>query len=213
MANGGQAIYKPVDGEHPAFAERHLFPRGALALGEVTAWRLDRLFGFALVPPTIWWDGPRGIGSLQRFVPAAAGLATSRYPLADRERMAILDYLIANTDRGRHNYLTAPDGRPVAIDNGNSFPRSPHALYSDFVQDRVGQPLSAPVLDQVRAVDPEALVRMLGTAGQPSELTTGAVRRLLVIQHAAMITTEEWDAGLLPHAETRVAKMPGRVVS
>ena len=60
-----QAIYKPLETERPLWD----FPEG-LYQREVASYRLSRHLGWDLVPPTIFRDGPLGIGSLQLAIPA-----------------------------------------------------------------------------------------------------------------------------------------------
>lgn len=56
--------------------------------------------------------------------------------------MAVLDYVLANSDRHDDNYRTQPDGRPAGIDNGYCLPRDGEdGIRSDFVADALGQPL------------------------------------------------------------------------
>jgi hypothetical protein len=103
--------------------------RGTFWMREVATSRLDKMLTFYLVPTTtIWNDGPYGPGSLQEWVEGAtpARIDRSRRPVgysqSDSQRMGVLDYIAGAGDRQRDNYLTGPDGRPVGIDNGCTFP-------------------------------------------------------------------------------------------
>jgi uncharacterized repeat protein (TIGR03843 family) len=58
------AIYKPVSGERPLWD----FPDGSLAGREVAAHLVSATGGWDIVPPTVLRDGPRGPGSVQRWV-------------------------------------------------------------------------------------------------------------------------------------------------
>ena len=58
------AIYKPVAGERPLWD----FPDGTLAGREVAAYRIARAAGWGFIPPTLWWEGPAGPGSVQQWV-------------------------------------------------------------------------------------------------------------------------------------------------
>lgn len=60
----GAAIYKPVSGERPLWD----FPHDTLYLREVATYRLARLAGLDVVPPTVLRDGPFGLGSVQLWV-------------------------------------------------------------------------------------------------------------------------------------------------
>jgi uncharacterized repeat protein (TIGR03843 family) len=62
--NGPLAIYKPIDGERPLWD----FPDGSLAAREVAAHVISAAGGWDVVPETVLRDGPRGQGSVQRWV-------------------------------------------------------------------------------------------------------------------------------------------------
>ncbi len=80
-----------------------------------------------LVPTTITREIEGMQGSLQAAVDRN-GMAVTDYQVVDQQMMAVLDYVIANTDRNLSNWLTQEDGRPAAIDNGLSFPKSNQAV-------------------------------------------------------------------------------------
>ena len=61
---GALAIYKPVAGERPLWD----FPDGTLAAREVAAWAISAAGGWDIVPETVLRSGPRGLGSVQRWV-------------------------------------------------------------------------------------------------------------------------------------------------
>jgi hypothetical protein len=98
---------------------------------EVLAYEIDRLFGFNRVPPTVerTIDGQKG--SLQLFVKSTnQGSAKS----GEFEKLNLFDWIIDHRDRHGGdfnkvtkkwdqgpNYLYAPGGEVIAIDNGLSF--------------------------------------------------------------------------------------------
>lgn len=61
---GPLAIYKPIRGERPLWD----FPDGSLAAREVAAHLISSAGGWDVVPETVLRDGPRGPGSVQRWV-------------------------------------------------------------------------------------------------------------------------------------------------
>ncbi len=61
---GPLAIYKPIRGERPLWD----FPDGSLAAREVAAHLISSTGGWDVVPETVLRDGPRGPGSVQRWV-------------------------------------------------------------------------------------------------------------------------------------------------
>jgi uncharacterized repeat protein (TIGR03843 family) len=62
--DGPLAIYKPIGGERPLWD----FPDGSLAAREVAAHLVSAAGGWDVVPETVLRDGPRGPGSVQRWV-------------------------------------------------------------------------------------------------------------------------------------------------
>ena len=92
---------------------------------EVLAYKLDRKFGFNLVPPTVERTIPEissKKGSLQLFVeaPVAAELSPGVIPSADFDKQLFFDFLIDNRDRHNKNFLVKGD-QIVSIDNGYAF--------------------------------------------------------------------------------------------
>ncbi|MBB4932076.1 putative repeat protein (TIGR03843 family) [Lipingzhangella halophila] len=114
-------VYKPVAGERPLWD----FPDGTLAGREVAAFAVSEAFGWSIVPPTVYRDGPFGEGMCQLWVerdPAVDLVELSR----DREhpalcRMAVFDAVINNSDRKIGHLLPTSDGRLYGCDHGVSF--------------------------------------------------------------------------------------------
>src|SRR5260221_2317428 len=153
------------------------------------------MLGFGLVPTTAEASfdtvGAHGPGSVQEFVPGGEPRAPEVYSAEDQQRMAVLDYVTANSDRHSGNYLTGLDGRPAAIDNGETFPTTnAEEIVSRFVCDWQGRQLSPQVLDQVRAVDLSAFRNMLLARGIVEPAADGAVARLAEIPNTRMITRD-----------------------
>ncbi|MFC5923850.1 hypothetical protein [Micromonospora vulcania] len=196
FTDGTHGVYKPNVPENEFVQVRSTIPEDQLAAREVAASRLDEDLGFDLVPTTARWDGPHGSGSMQEFVEnASPGRPPSAYPVAESERMAVLDYVSGNTDRHMGNYLTGPDGRLVAIDHGYSFPDSNgEPLRSDFVQQQMNRPLSPETMARIQATDPAALADRLRGTGLSEQALAGAMDRFNEIRSRGMITGEAWNA-------------------
>ncbi|MGH3715431.1 MAG: hypothetical protein ACRDT4_18495 [Micromonosporaceae bacterium] len=194
FADGTRGVYKPVSGERQREYRYDQYKPATLADREVAASRLDEMLGFHVVPTTTYWDGPYGVGSLQRYVEHTQPLDPAEYDPIDQQKMAVLDQILMNNDRFVDNYLTGPDGRPVAIDHGLILSNNNRdgAASSDFVQDWVewegNRPLSEEVMEQVRSVDPRGLQRMLEAAGLDAQTVDAAVRRLRQVQDTGMIS-------------------------
>lgn len=187
-------FYKPYRGEKHLRVGIPAEP-GSLARREVAAYRLDQLLGFNRVPPTALIDGPYGMGSVQQWVRSTDGTEIVSYSKLQRQQMAVLDYVMANTDRHWDNYRTGPNGEVVAIDHGLAFPESPDpkaGIRSDFVKSFQGDTLDDDVLRAVDAVDPKELRAALEDLQLSEKSIKGALARLEEIRTNRGITGEEW---------------------
>jgi hypothetical protein len=117
------AIYKPRDGENPLYD----FPHGTLYLREVAAYRLSKLLGWDLVPPTLVREGPMGVGSLQLYKAPVEHDPNcdprdfwSRRSI-DVERMVLFDHVSNNADRKLSHCLLDRHGAIWGIDHGLCF--------------------------------------------------------------------------------------------
>jgi hypothetical protein len=138
------AIYKPRAGEAPLYD----FPTGTLYLREVASYRLSRLLGWNLVPPTIIRDGPRGIGSLQLYIePARAFWGDTNEAI---ERLVLFDHVANNADRKLGHCLRDGLGRVWGIDHGLTFNEVPKLR--TVLWQFVGEPISPPLLREVRCL-------------------------------------------------------------
>ena len=198
FADGTHGAYKPQSGEYTK--ARDAVPDGSCGQREVATSRLDDMLEFDKVPTTTAWsdNGEHGPGSLQEWAEhTGPGLPVQEYSQADQQRMAVLDYVGANSDRHDENYLTRNPGdnpSPVAIDHGYCFPESPtDPIRSDFVAAQLGHDLEPDVLEQVRAVDPNEAREMLSASGMNPSAVEGAVDRLEEVQRNGAITGQAWN--------------------
>ncbi|MEU7765431.1 hypothetical protein AB0B25_09970 [Nocardia sp. NPDC049190] len=210
ISNSGMSIYKPASGEYLSNSMSIYFPQksGEYAKREVAAYRVNELLGFDLVPPTAMVDGPKGLGSNQKFVPSRRAADTDKYDDLQMQQMAVLDYIIGNLDRLTRNYLVAPNGDLVAIDHGNSFPEKRGiGIRSVFVDKLRDQALDTKVLEHVDAVDPMLLRAALRDLELSDKAIDGAVERLNEIKSQRKITGNNW---LMPKIEEGyLFKKPG----
>ena len=124
IRHGGReaaCVYKPVAGERPLWD----FASGSLAGREVAAYRVSVAGGFAVVPPTVFRDGPFGPGMCQLWIHAdesvdviALARRTDHPALRD---MAVFDAVVNNADRKIGHLLPAPDGHLYGCDHGVCF--------------------------------------------------------------------------------------------
>lgn len=114
--------------------------------------------------------------------------------------MAVLDYIIGNTDRHLRNYRTGRHGEIVAIDNALTFPEAPDprmGIRSDFAVEFHNVELSEEVLGSVRALEVGQLRTMLYDGGLSEKAVEGACARLVEIQNHGKITGKAWEPGVL----------------
>ncbi len=220
FAGGGWGVWKPETGVNRLGAQEwrgaELWRRGPEGwehvpeeewrwVRELAAYRLDRMLGFGLVPTTVARAfEPEGVGALQEWVEGGPGLRYPelyRYPDLDRQRLAVLDYLIANSDRTAENLVTRPGGRPVAIDHGDAFPSQAREgrITSDFVAEMLlwRRSLAAEVWEAVRALDPSEVYRMLRVTGLGHEVAEGALARLREVRERGRIVGEAWPGAIV----------------
>ena len=119
-----RAVFKDVDlhaphrgqGPDPHVADRWKH--------EVAAFRIDRLIGLGLVPPTVVRERQGREGSLQLWVENATSLSESgREESPDfRARRRLFDALVFNPDRNPGNILVAREGEDAwLIDHSRAF--------------------------------------------------------------------------------------------
>jgi uncharacterized repeat protein (TIGR03843 family) len=114
-------VYKPVAGERPLWD----FPDGSLAEREVAAYELSQATGWAIVPPTVYRDGPLGPGMVQLWIAEdetvdVVSLIRRRDTFALR-RIAVFDAVINNADRKGGHLLPTGAGHVYGVDHGVSF--------------------------------------------------------------------------------------------
>ena len=172
------AVYKPHRGERPLWD----FPDG-LYKREVASYVLSETLGWGIVPETVLRDdGPLGVGSLQRFIPADFEQhyftlyedETCRWHDALRQ-ICVFDLLSNQTDRKSGHCLLGEDGRIYAVDNGLSF----HAEFKlrTVIWEFGGERIPAPLLDDVGRFLDDGIPADLGALLGPLErdaLTTRA---------------------------------------
>jgi uncharacterized repeat protein (TIGR03843 family) len=172
------AVYKPHRGERPLWD----FPDG-LYKREVASYMLSEALGWGIVPETVLRDdGPLGVGSLQRFIPADFEQhyftlyedETCRWHEALRQ-ICVFDLLSNQTDRKSGHCLLGEDGRIYAVDNGLSF----HAEFKlrTVIWEFGGERIPASLLDDVGRFIDDGIPAELGALLGPLErdaLTTRA---------------------------------------
>lgn len=175
-AGEGYAIYKPLRGEAPLWD----FPSG-LYKREIASFLLSEALGWRLVPPTISRSEglAHGVGALQLFIPADQ--TCTYFDLRDAHadvmrHFAAFDWLANNADRKGGHVLFATSGQIWGIDHGLAF----HAedKLRTVIWDYAGEPVPAPLLDDVERVAADLDTRGDATAPLHSYLDTGELQAL-----------------------------------
>lgn len=163
------AVYKPLRGENPLWD----FPNGELYKREVAAYRLSRMLGWAMIPPTVARDGPHGVGSLQLYIqhdPNEHFFVQREVPelVPQLKRMCVFDVVANNADRKGGHCLLDEQRNIWGIDHGLCF-HSQGKLRS-VIWDWVDEPIERGLLDDVRRV---------GAVVRDKEASADALRSLL----------------------------------
>jgi uncharacterized repeat protein (TIGR03843 family) len=184
------AVYKPRAGERPLWD----FPRGTLSRREVAACLVSDLLGWDVVPPTVWRDGPMGVGSVQAFVahdPREHYFVLVEDPAHHESlaRMALFDLLVNNADRKGSHVLRAPEGQILGVDHGLTFHVEPKLR--TVIWDLGGYRVKGAWRGDLRR-----LADALDTAGDPAAVAVGD---LLGATESAMLTARAqtlagWEA-------------------
>ncbi|TDD06861.1 hypothetical protein E1181_11245 [Saccharopolyspora terrae] len=201
--DGTEGVYKRY--------EDRAFTFGDTPKREVAGSRLAEDLGFGrMTPKSVEWDGPKGQGVLQEWVGDAvpfdklerSGSARmSEFPIDDRQRAAIFDYVSGNVDRNMGNFMRR-DGYNglVLIDHGYCFPssvdRANYALDSPFITEFKDKPLSDEVLAGIRSVDTGRMEERLRLSGLSDDEINGALSRLREVQQSGMITGQAWGGDI-----------------
>ncbi|WP_212804787.1 ADP-ribosyltransferase [Actinocatenispora sera] len=167
---------------------------GQLAAREVGASDFAELLGSTLVPPTVPVEIRGMQGSLQRWVEEAqAHRPVEEYPWREQQEVAVIDYVLGNTDRNQFNFLTR-DGSVVAIDHGLVLSESARdQILSPFVEAQLRTRLNADLLARVRGIDPDELRARLESRGIGTAAIDAGLARLREVQENGMIVFAERD--------------------
>ncbi len=158
-----QAVYKPRQGERPLWD----FPTGTLCNRERAAFLVSQAAGWDIVPPTVLMQGPKGLGSLQKFIDHDPNIHFFNFENKETmddvlKTICLFDVITNNADRkGGHiiqeDHEAEPDhannGRLWAIDHGIAFHDEPKLR--TVVWDYAGQPIPQNLLADLDKLDRE----------------------------------------------------------
>ena len=198
------AAFRTVDFEQrwrPASSgpDRYLF-RDHYAF-EVAAYRLSRLLGLELVPPTVLRTLDGREGSLQLWVENAfteADAILAKRPVfgasrhLQRQVLKVFDALIYNFDRHQNNLLYGDDGRIWAIDHTRSFKR-----LAELADRREIYLCERELFQALGALEREQLDRALGDLLHFTEIDALWRRRTQLIKLLEKLITERGEDRVL----------------
>lgn len=191
------AVYKPRHGENPLWD----FEWGTLCLREAAAYYISHTLDWNLVPPTIVRDGPRGVGSIQLYIPNDEDehyftvQADARFAQTFR-RLALFDYVINNADRKSGHCLVGADGRIWAIDHGICF----HTEYKlrTVIWEYSDASIESDLLDDLQTLHDQLDQAESDLNSVLSTLLTDGERACLAQRVAHLLDTARYPAPL-PH--------------
>ena len=182
---------------------------------EIAAYRVDKLLGLGMVPPTVErrFEGDRG--SCQYWVDDCISLR-------EREEKGIkmppikifpwnratylqrlLDNLIANEDRHQNQILITKDWRMILIDHSRSFRTSGKFVKSLLFSARSPEgpmlmsELPRAVVDRVRALDFAAIRQAVGSYLSDEEIRAVLIRRDLILEEIGRLIKANGEAKVL----------------
>jgi len=161
------------------------FPNGTLYKREYAAYLLSQILGWDLIPLTIIRDGPRGVGSLQLYVPhdPRVNYFTIRESHSDVLRvMACFDLVANNADRKAIHCIQGPDGKIWGIDHGLTF--NSVIKVRTVIWDFGGEPIPDQLLSALSAF----LKELIHPRGRVLEL----LRLLAKDEVAALVQRTAW---------------------
>ncbi len=181
---------------------------------EVAAYRMDKLLGLNMVPPTV----PRsyeGMGSLQLWTEAWMTLKKKvddkvkvpSFKLGLWNRALYLqrffDNLIGNEDRHQNNYLITKDWRLILIDHSRSFRTSKkfttELLYTDKRREGPMEMLELPraLVDKIKTLTFENIKEAVGDMLTDDEINAVLARRDLMLKEIDKIIQRNKEENVL----------------
>lgn len=167
---------------------------------EIAAYRLDKLLGLEMVPPTVERRFREERGSCQLWiddgislrdkeeqkikVPPIKVLAWNRATYLQR----FWDNLIANEDRHQNQILITPDWRMILIDHSRSFRSSSKftrsLLYTERHREgpKLMSELPRAIVEKIKALDIEAIKTAVGDYLTNDEINAVLIRRDLILK-------------------------------
>jgi hypothetical protein len=168
---------------------------------EIAAYKLDRILGLDMVPPTIERRVGSDLASLQLWVENTRLLKDVDQKKCPRPmswakqvcRQRTFDNLIANIDRNAGNLLVDQDWNLILIDHSRAFASNTMPFVKDMTR------IDREFYDKLKALDLDTLEREL----KPWVLTTGTLKDLLkrrdkIVAHFDELARRKTEAEVFP---------------
>ncbi len=201
------ALWKDVLGALQGYRESWLH--------EVAAYRMDKLLGLNMVPPTVERTYKSVKGSCQLWVEGVTGLkekvekkiAVPKDKLISWNRAVYLqrtfDNLIANEDRNQNDILITEDWRIYLIDHSRTFLTTKHftqkLLFSEKSEGgpKLMRELPRAFVEKIRSLDHQRIKDAVGIYLSDKEIEAVLTRRALVLQEIDKLIAENGEANVL----------------
>jgi len=179
---------------------------------EIAAYKLDKLLGLNMVPPTVEREFGGDRGSAQLWIDGCITLKdkvtdnvkTPSHKVFQFNRAYYLqrafDNLIANEDRHQNQYLITDDFRMLLIDHSRSFRTSGKftkgLIYTKKNKKEMKQ-LPAAFVEKLRALDPATIKEAVGEYLNDKEIEAVLKRRDLILKDIDKLIADLGEAQVL----------------
>jgi len=168
---------------------------------EIAAYRLDRILGLNMVPPTVERRVGPDLSSLQLWVENCKVLKQVDQKQCPRQmqwakqvcRQRTFDNLVANIDRNEGNLLVDPEWNLILIDHSRAFATNTMPFMKEMTR------IDREFYTRLKALDEETLMREL----KPWVLGGGNIKDLLkrrdkIVAHFDQLAKEKTEASVFP---------------
>jgi hypothetical protein len=188
------AVFKPIKrGRHSGYWESYQ--------AEIAAYRLDKLLGLGMVPPTIERRVDGNLGSLQLWIENSKLYRdvqgeTPRTPEWSYQlsRMKMFDVLINNIDRNAQNFLVDTHHRIFLIDHSRAF-TSGRKMLKD--EDNLPNYFDRRLVEKMKSLTREELDADLDDLLMGSQVRDILKRRNALLEHLEKLIAERGQGQVL----------------
>lgn len=182
---------------------------------EIAAYRMDKLLGLNMIPPTVERELEGKKGSLQYWVTSEFSLLevmeeNIEMPASTRELREkgkylarVFDSLIANEDRTQQNILYTKDWRTILIDHSRSFRSSEkftkNLMYgkNGIIGDNPFRRLPREFVEKIERLDHEKIRSAVRDYLTEKEIEAILIRKKLILDEIKAMIEEKGEAAVL----------------